>query len=176
MRPSREEIRRRDRFAALLLLIVISALALALLVRRSMLEGLDVAPQRARRQHDAIEADRFSARRERSAEGDRLTVVVRLRTTMNVSLPCYVFVLARNDQVTPRIWGIWPPEASAAVTGGGHFNSTASTTGYPVTLSEQWERITATIPHPPGGVTFDAVELYIVDREGRIVLARPFKV
>jgi hypothetical protein len=170
---SREEIRRRDRVAALLLLILIVALGVALLVRRYDTEA---PAQQARMQHEAIEFDRFSARRERSAEGDRLTIALRLRTTMGVSLPCYVFVLARNDQVTPKVWAIWPPQPpGAAVTAGGHFNSTSPGTGQPVTLSDRWERITATIPHPPG-TTFDGVEVYVVDPDGRILLARPFKV
>ena len=174
---SSEEIRRRDRFAALLLLILISALGLALVLRRSVFDDVDAPERRARLQHEAIEFDRFSARRERSAEGDRLTVALRLRTTMGVSLPCYVFVLARNDQAAPKLWAIWPPQPpGAAVTTGGHFSSSSPTTGQPFTLTDRWERITATIPHPPGGLTFDGVEVYVVDPDGRILLARPFKV
>ncbi len=177
VKPSTEEIRRRDRLAAVLLLILISALGVALLLRRSVFDDVDVSARRARVQHEAIEFDRFSARRERSAEGDRLTVALRLRTTMGVSLPCYVFVLARNEQTTPKLWGIWPPQPpGAAVTSGGHFNSSSPTTGQPITLTDRWERITATIPHPPGAVAFDGVEVYVVDPDGRILLARPFKV
>jgi hypothetical protein len=175
--PSREDIRRRDRFAALVLVILIAALALAILLRRSVFEDVERSAAVPRVQHEAIEFDRFSARRERSAEGDRLTVTMRLRTTMGVSLPCAVFVLARNDQSSPKLWAIWPPQPpGSAVSAGGHFSGTSPGTGYAVTLTDQWTRITATIPHPSGTVTFDAVEVYVVDPEGRILLARPFRV
>lgn len=172
-----DDIRRRDRLAALLLLVLIAALGVALILRRSVFEDLDRPAQRARLQHDAIEFERFSARRERSAEGDRLSLSLRLRTSQNVSLPCYVFVVARNDQAAPKLWAIWPPQPPGpAISGGGHFHGGSPSTGYAVTLSDQWERINATVPHPSGGLTYDTVEVYVVDPEGRILLARPFRV
>jgi hypothetical protein len=172
-----DDIRRRDRLAALLLLVLIAALGAALILRRSVFEDLDRPAQRARLQHDAIEFDRFSARRERSAEGDRLSISLRLHTSMGVSLPCYVFVVARNDQVSPKLWAIWPPQPPGpAITAGGHFHGAAPASGYAVTLSDQWERINVTVPQPNGGATFDTVEVYIVDPDGRILLARPFRV
>ena len=175
--PTRADVRRRDRFAALLLLVLIVALGVALVLRRSLLEDGDRLAQRARLQHEAIEFDRFSARRERSAGGDRLSVSLRLRTSMSVSLPCYVFVVARNDQTSPKLWAIWPPQpAGPAITAGGHFHGASPTSGFAVTLSDDWARINATVPHPSGGATFDTVEVYIVDPEGRILLARPFRV
>lgn len=172
---TRADIRRRDRLAALVLLVLITALAVALVLRRSVFDDADVL-ERARL-HEAIEFGRVSARRERSAEGDRLTVIMRLRTTMGVSLPCYVFVLARNDQATPKLWAIWPPQTpGSAVSTGGHFNGSSPGTGQAVTLTDQWERIAATIPQPSGGPPFDDIEVYVVDPDGRILLARPFKV
>jgi hypothetical protein len=172
---TRADIRRRDRVAALVLLVLIAALTLALVLRRSVFDDVDVLE--SAKLHQAIEFGRLSARRERSAEGDRLTVIMRVRTTMGVSLPCYVFVLARNDQATPKQWAIWPPQApGAAVSAGGHFNSSSPMTGHPVTLTDQWERIAATIPQPNAGPPFDDIEVYVVDPDGRILLARPFKV
>jgi len=173
----RDDIRRRDQLAALLLLLLIAALGVAVVLRRSVFETDDQPIQRARTQHDAIEFERFSARRERSPEGDRLSISMRLRTSMSVSLPCYVFVVARNDQASPKLWAIWPPQpAGPAITAGGHFHGASPSSGYAVTLSDQWERIDATVPHPSGGLTFDTVEVYIVDPEGRILLSRPFRI
>jgi len=175
--PSGDAVRRRDRLAALLLLVLIAALSVALILRRSVFEDLDRPAQRARLQHDAIEFERFSARRERSAEGDRLSISLRLRTSTQVSLPCYVFVVARNDQSAPKRWAIWPPHPPGpSITASGHFHGASPTTGYAVTLSDQWERIDATVPQPTGGVVFDTIELFIVDPDGRILLARPFRV
>jgi hypothetical protein len=174
---TQSDFRRRDRFAASLLLVLIAALAVTLVLRRSVFEDAAQSLQRTRVQHEAIEADRFSARRERSAEGDRLSVSLRLRTTMSVSLPCYVFLVARNDQVTPKQWAIWPAQPPGpAITASGHFHGANPKTGYPVTLSDQWERIDATMPHPANGVAFDTVEMYVEDADGRILLTRPFKV
>ena len=173
----RDDVRRRDQLAALLLLVLIAALGVAVVFRRSVFEADDEPTQRARVQHDAIEFERFSARRERSPEGDRLSISMRLRTSMSVSLPCYVFVVARNDQTSPKLWAIWPPQpAGPAITAGGHFHGNSPTSGFAVTLSDDWSRINATVPHPSGGATFDTVEVYIVDPEGRILLARPFRV
>ena len=148
-----ERVRRRDRLAA----------ARVAPADRRAGAGAGPAPLGVRRRragrssasssaHEAIAFDRFSARRERSAEGDRLSVSLRLRTTMNVSLPCYVFLVARNDQVTPKQWAIWPPQPPGpAITAGGHFHGATPTTGFAVTLSDQWERINATVPQPNGG-------------------------
>src|SRR5215470_15629702 len=173
---TQSDFRRRDRFAASVLLVLITALVVTLVLRRSVFEDVDQPLQRAQVQHEAIEIDRFSARRERSAEGDRLSVSLRLRTSMSVSLPCYVFLVARNDQVTPKQWAIWPAQAPGpAITAGGHFHGATPTAGYSVTLSDQWERINATVSQPTGGISFDTVEVYVVDPDGRILLAHPFR-
>jgi hypothetical protein len=175
--PSRDDIRRRDQFAALLLLVLIAALGIALILRRSMFQDVDGLGRQMRLQHEAIEFDRFSARRERSAEGDRLSVSLRVRTTQSVSLPCYVFLVARNDQATPKLWGIWPPQPPGpAITASGHFHGATPTSGYSLTLSDRWERINATIPQSSDGSTFDTVVVYVVDPDGRILLTRPFRV
>jgi hypothetical protein len=175
--PSRADIRRRDRLAALLLLVLIVALGVALILRRSVFEDGDRLAQRARLQHEAIELDRFSARRERSAGGDRLSVSLRLRTSVSVSLPCYVFVVARNDQASPKLWAIWPPQPPGpAITAGGHFHGATPNAGYAMTLSDRWERLTATVPHPSSGSGFDTVVIYVVAGDGRILLERPFRV
>jgi hypothetical protein len=172
-----EYVRRRDRLAALLLLVLIAALAVALVLRRSVFDDVDRPVQRMGLAHEAIGFDRFSARRERSAEGDRLSVSLRMRTTMSLSLPCYVFVVARNDQIAPKQWAIWPPQTPGpAITASGHFHGATPTTGHAVVLSDQWERIDATVPQRNGAAPFDIVVVYVVDAEGRVLLTRPFRV
>lgn len=175
--PTRDDIRRRDQLAALLLLVLIAALGIALLLRRSMFQDVAGLGRQTRLQHEAIEFDHFSARRERSAEGDRLSVSLRVRTTQSVSLPSYLFLVARNDQTTPKLWAIWPSQSPGpSITASGHFHGATPTSGYSLTLSDQWERVNATLPHPSGTTTFDTVDVYVVDPEGRILLARPFRV
>jgi hypothetical protein len=171
-----EYVRRRDRFSAVVLLGLLGALAVALILRRSVFDEDTRPVERIELAHQAIDFDRFSARRERSAEGDRLSVSLRLRTSMNVSLPCYVFLVARNDQTSPKRWAIWPPQPPGpAITAGGHFHGATPRSGYAVTLSDQWERINATVPQPNGSNPFDIVIVYVVDADGRILLSRPFK-
>lgn len=170
-------VSQRDRLAALLLIGLVVLGAATLLLRRT----LDRGPAPAldpRAERDAVMFDRFSARRERSEEGDRLSITLRLRTSAAVSLPCYVFIVARSEQGTPpRRWAIWPLQPpGAAITGGGHFHGATPTAGYALTLSDTWERVTATIPHPAGADAFDAVTVYVVDPGGRILLARPFRI
>lgn len=167
---------RRDRIAALLLIALVAAAAGLLMARSLLLDEPPSPATDARAQRDAVLFDRFAARRERSDEGDRLTISVRLRTSASVSLPCYVFLVARHDQVTPRVWAAWPPQAQGpAVSAGGHFHGATPESGYAVTLTDTWERVTATIPQPPT-TPFDTVVIYVVDPAGRILLARPFKV
>jgi hypothetical protein len=173
---TRNHFRRRDRFAALLLLLLIIALGVTLILRRSLLDDATRPLQRIGVAQEAIGFDRFSARRERSAEGDRLSVSLRMRTSLSVSLPCYVFLVARN-QVLPKQWAIWPPQpAGPAITTSGHFHGATPTTGYAVVLSDQWERIDATVAQPNDGAPFDVVVVYVVDAHGRILITRPFRV
>lgn len=122
-----------------------------------------------------IEVDRFTARQERSGDGERLSVSVRLRTTLPEAISGFVFVVARNDHVTPHIWAIWPAQSGPAViTTGGHFHGANPTSGQPMALSKSWDRITAVLPHEPGQAAFDAVTIYFVSPEGQILLSRPF--
>jgi hypothetical protein len=175
--PTRNDFRRRDRFAGLVLLALIIALGGALVLRRTVFDVDDRPIERIGPAHEAIVFDRFSARRERSAEGDRLSVSLRMRTTMNVSLPSFVFLVARNDQVVPKQWAIWPPQGPGpAISASGHFHGATPTAGYAVVLSDQWEHIDATMPQPTGSVQFDIVVVYVVDADGRILLTRPFRI
>jgi len=169
-------VARRDRIAAALLVALVAAAGGLLLARRTVFDvAADPAPD-PRLQRDAVLFDRFAAGRERSDEGERLSVTLRLRTSASVSLPCFVFMVARGDQATPRVWAAWPPQAvGAAISAGGHFHGATPDAGFAVTLSDTWERVSATIPEPAGG-DFDTVIVYVVDPGGRILLARPFKV
>jgi hypothetical protein len=171
------DLRRRDRLAAAVLIVLLVAVGVALFLRRSLPDAADEQARAARLLRDAVLFDRFSARRERSDDGDRLSVSLRLRTSASVSLPCFVFVLARNDAVSPKLWAIWPPQAPGpAVTAGGHFHGATPTTGAAMTLTDAWERVTATFPTAASGVPFETVLVYVVDPAGRILLARPFHV
>lgn len=170
------DVTRRDRLAALILVAVLVAGASALIVRRALREH-DLEPGATLGSaRQAVLFDRFTARRERGDDGERLSVSLRLRTSADVSLPCFVFVVARNDQTSPRLWAIWPAQPPGpAITASGHFHGAAPSAGSPVTLSDTWTRVRATIPSPAAGVAFDSVAVYVVDPSGRIVLARPFR-
>lgn len=169
-------IARRDRIAAALLAALIVVAGGLLLARRAVFDDHPEPPPDLRLARDAVLFDRFAARRERSEEGERLGVSLRLRTSASVSLPCFVFIVARADQATPRVWAAWPPEAvGAAISAGGHFHGAIPETGFAVTLSDSWQRVSATIP-VPASTEFETLIVYVVDRAGRILLARPFKV
>ncbi len=117
----------------------------------------------------------FAARQERSAEAERLTVSLRLRLTKPGNIDAFVYVLARNDHVSPRVWAVWPTQGpGGALTAGGHLRTQDPARGEPVQLSPSWTRITATLDHPPGHPPFDTVYIYVVDPKGEILLARPF--
>jgi hypothetical protein len=168
-------VARRDRIAALLLVALVAALGALLAARRTLLDTGPPPAADPRLQRDAVLFDRFAARRERSDEGDRLSVSVRLRTSASVSLPCFVFLVARNEQAMPRVWAAWPPQSPGpAVSAGGHFHGATPAAGHAITLTDTWERVTATIPQPPAA-PFDTVVVYVVDPAGRILLARPFR-
>jgi hypothetical protein len=169
-------VARRDRIAATLLVALVVIVGGVLVARRTVLDGgADPAPD-PRLQRDAVLFDHFAIRRERSDEDDRLSISLRLRTSASVSLPCFVFMIARNDQATPRVWAAWPPQAQGlAISAGGHFHGATPDAGYAVTLSDTWERVTATIPQSTG-TSFETVIVYVVDPGGRILLARPFRV
>ena len=145
-----------------------------------------VRPQRDGSPHDAgptppppgapaIEAAGFWSRRDKSVGGERLTVSAKLRTTSPDTLSAYVYFLVRNDQVSPRLWAVWPPQgAGGAVSAGGHLRSTDPTTGQAVTLTARWTRVTATLDQPVDRPPFDTALLYVLSPTGTILLVRPF--
>ena len=169
---------RRQRLLAGGLILVFGFGVLGILSVERFLWPRPTAPvRRTPRQHELVEFDRFSARQERGSEGERLSVSIRLRTGLADSLECFVFVVARNDRVSPRLWSIWPPQATGpAISTGGHFHGANPASGYHLTLSEQWERVTATVPRPTGPDAFDTVVVYVLQADGRVLLARPFRV
>ncbi len=121
-----------------------------------------------------VESDSFSPRHEKSSDMERLNVSVQLRINAPGSMDAWVFVVARNDQVSPRVWAAWPQGAHAAITTGGHFRGSTPGAGYQATLTSSWTRIHASIDHPPGTAPFDTVMIYVVNAKGQIVLARPY--
>ena len=122
-----------------------------------------------------IDLANFAARREKSSDAERLNVSLRLRLTASSTVDCYVYVLARNDHVSPKLWAVWPTQGpGGAVTAGGHLGGSDPTTGQAVTLTPSWTRISATIDHPPGQPPFDTVMVYVVSPKGEILLSRPF--
>lgn len=159
-----------------LLLLLFAAGAAALLLagyrRWPPQAQIAVSPGPARR--GAVEFSSFSARHERSPEGERLSVALRLRTTGDAELPCFVFVIARSRS-NPEAWSVWPPQPDGrAVTRTGHFHGAYPAAGYGVILTPSWERVTST--HPEDTRRFDAVVVYVVAADGRVLLSRPFRV
>jgi len=122
-----------------------------------------------------VEFDNFSARRDKSSDSERLRVSLRLRLNASGNMSCYVFVLARNDHTSPKLWAVWPTQGpGGAITGGGHVSGSNPAGGQPVTLASRWTGITATLDHPLGKPPFDTVMVYVVSPKGEILLARPF--
>ncbi len=121
-----------------------------------------------------IELSGFSARKEKSSDGERLNVSLRLRVTARANVDCSVYVVARNDRVSPKLWVVWPAQAAGAVTAGGHFRGDSPPTGEAVQLTTSWMRINATLQHPLGQPPFDTVTVYVVSPKGEVLLERPF--
>lgn len=122
-----------------------------------------------------VEADRFTAHLERSADAEQLSVSVRLRTNAPEPLVCFAFLVARTDRGAPRAWSIWPSEIPGhAISAGGHFHAAHPTTGFPLSLTPSWARVDATLPLAAGQPEFDFVVVYVVNPDGEILLARPF--
>lgn len=121
-----------------------------------------------------VESDGFSPRIEKSSDMERLNVSVQLRINAPGSMDAWLFVVARNDEVSPKLWAAWPQGAHAAITTGGHFRGSSPGAGYPTTLTSSWTRVHASIDHPPGAVPFDTAMIYVVNAKGQIVLARPY--
>ncbi|MFI5367352.1 MAG: hypothetical protein ACHQ4J_17210, partial [Candidatus Binatia bacterium] len=122
-----------------------------------------------------VEFDNFSTRREKSSDSERLHVSLRLRLNASGNMDCFVFVLARNDHASPKLWAVWPTQGpGGAITGGGHLSGSNPAGGQAVTLAARWTGITATLDHPLGKPPFDTVMVYVVSPKGEILLARPF--
>jgi hypothetical protein len=122
-----------------------------------------------------IDVADFSARREKSSDSERLTISLRVRLTERGPLDCYLFVLARNDRTSPKLWAVWPTQGpGGAVTAGGHFRGNHPASGQPIRLTSSWARISATLPHPPELPPFETVMVYVVSPKGVVLLSRPF--
>lgn len=154
-----------------------AALAAFLFLERLVSRKIASVPERKAATGATVEFSRFSALVEHDDSGERLSVSLRLRTAAEHGLQCFAFVVARNDGASPRLWSIWPPQpAGAVITSGGHFHGTDPSTGFALTLTDAWQRITATVPGPAGREKFDTVVVYVVGSGGKILLARPFRV
>jgi hypothetical protein len=167
---------------------LLGSVAYALLI--TLVGGLGYATYRAVQEHrrgtDAsggaaagatpfIEIGNFSSRRERSTDAERLTVSLRLRLTAAGAADCYVYIFARNDHVSPKLWSVWPTQGpDGAVTAGGYFRGNNPSSGQAVQLTTGWSRLTATLDHPSGQPPFDTVMVYVVSPKGETLLSRPF--
>jgi hypothetical protein len=159
-----------------LLVVLASVAGLLFLARFLSFEEVSL-PAGDRGAGEEVQFDRFSARLEHGAAGEHLSVSLRLRTNDEAGLPCYAFVVARNDGASPRRWSIWPPQPPGpAITAGGHFHGSVPATGFSITLTDAWQRITATVPSPSGTPPFDSVVVYVLSPLGKVLLARPFRV
>jgi hypothetical protein len=121
-----------------------------------------------------IELTGFSARREKSSDAERLNVGMRLRLSARTPIDCHAYVIARNENVSPKLWVPWPEQAASALTTGGHFRGSSPPSGQAIRLTSSWTRLNAAIPHPVGRPPFDTVTLYLVGPRGEILLERPF--
>lgn len=122
-----------------------------------------------------VEFDHYASRLERSSDSERVSVSLRLRLTAPASLDCQVFIVARNDRVEPKLWGVWPPQGpEGALTAGGHFRGGEAKGGEALTLSTGWTVVSGSITHPLGAPPFETVMVYVVGPHGEVLLARPF--
>jgi len=121
-----------------------------------------------------IEATGFSVRKEKSWEAEKLSVSMRLRLSTRTPIDCYVYIIARNDHVSPKLWVPWPAQAAGTITTGGHFRRGMPPSGEALKLTSSWTRLNATIPHPVGRPPFDTLTVYLVGQQGEILLERPF--
>jgi hypothetical protein len=122
-----------------------------------------------------VEFDQYASRLERSSDSERVNVSLRLRLTAPGNLDCQVFIVARNDRVEPKLWGVWPPQGpEGAITAGGHFRGGEAKGGEALTLTTGWTRVSGSIAHPLGAPPFETVMVYVVGPRGEVLLARPF--
>lgn len=121
-----------------------------------------------------VELDGYLPRQEKSSDMERLNVTVRLRLNAPGTMDTWVFVVARNDHVSPKLWTAWPKGAQEAITAGGHFRGNIPGAGHQLTLTSSWVRINASLDHPRGLPPFDTVMIYVVNAKGETVLVRPY--
>lgn len=161
---------------ASLLVLLVATLALLAARHQERLNSEAQAPAPTKPHAPSVEFDRFSAHRERSPDGERLSVSLRLRANQP-GFACFLFIVARNDSADPKVWALWPSEASgSAMTSGGYFHGTKPSAGHALSLDESWYRVAATIDHPEGSPPFDTVVVYLLTPKGKVLLARPFKI
>ena len=123
-----------------------------------------------------VEYAGFSARHERSADGDRVSVSLQLRATGAEEMPCFVFVVVRNEESSPKVWAVWPPQSAGdAISAGGYFHAANPSAGHALTLTPDWQRVTATVSETQSATPYDTAVVYVVAPSGSILLARPFK-
>lgn len=122
-----------------------------------------------------VEFDNFSSRLERSSDSERISISLRLRLTAPSQIETQVYIVARNDRVAPKLWGVWPTQGpEGAITSGGHFRDGNAKTGEPIPLTSSWMRITGAIAHPLGAPPYETVTVYVIGPNGDVLLARPF--
>ncbi len=121
-----------------------------------------------------VELDNLTSRVERSSDSERIGFSLRLRITAPGRLEAQVFVVARNDRVAPKLWGVWPTQGpSGAITTGGHFRSEAQS-GERLELTQSWTKITGSIAHPLGAPAYESLMVYVVGPKGEVLLSRPY--
>jgi hypothetical protein len=160
------------------LVAIVATLAYLTFLKTWEKESYGNAPEAAGEDPVAlIDLDSFVSRRERTADAQRLSVTLRLRLTKPGKVDCHVYLVARNDRVTPKRWAVWPPqEAGGVLTAGGHLRGGVPPTGVPLTLVPSWARINGSMEQPPGQPPYETVIVYVVGMDGQILLARPFAV
>lgn len=122
-----------------------------------------------------IELSSFSARVERSTDTERVSISLRALLTTPGTMDCYVYMVARNDHISPKLWAVWPPQGpGGAISTGGHFRVNNPTTGELLHLTPGWTRFTGTVDHPRERPAFDTVMVYVVSTKGEVLLSRPF--
>lgn len=122
-----------------------------------------------------VELARFSSMIETRSAGNRMRIAFRMRTNQPTARECYVYVVTRNDDETPPLWAVWPPKAGGLPGAESrHLRVENPTKGHRVLLSEAWVQVNATIDQPPGQTPFNRAVVYVVEPDGKTILARPF--
>lgn len=124
-----------------------------------------------------IELEGFQARPERSGSGWILRVSLRLRAATAHPLDCQVFLVAKGEPESGKLFQVWPTIGPGTpFSAAGHLTSGNVSSGAPLTLTQSWQRIVATIPLPTAGASFHTVTVYVFGPRGEVLLSRPFSV